>query len=237
MKLTRIAYGAGSVALLGLLALLARGCGGVPKPIEPAPPNDFVTRLICDRLSESNTVSEMSDVIEIAQNTGFVVQLGLELNPQRPTEFEGRQVAPATELPMMVVIYPRGSDDTDPKTLKGGVRPLFQPGGKRTWFLINDRECGYWSWAGRRTRIIPRQPVSPTSLAGWKSGKSQWYWSYMCVDKDQTGDFVFEIRLLPTASHISPVRRELGPPVVLKRGLLRVVPAAEKIDSRKDSAG
>lgn len=216
------------VCSLTLLGMLPQGCGEAIKPIEPAPPNVFVSRLLCDRVSDSGTASAMGDVIEIEQNTGFIVQLGLELNPQRPMEFETRKVVNPLEWPMMVVIYPRNSDDTDPQKLEAAVKPLDLPGYRRSWMLPNSGECSYWYWGGRSTRTFPRQPVSPTSLADWKSKKSQWYCTYMCVDKDQTGDFVYEIRLLPTAFWISQVRFEYGPPVVLKRGLLRVVPTPEK---------
>ncbi len=231
MKSTCNACLAWSLALLGVLSL---GCGGAIKPIEPASPNDFVSQFLCDRLSDSDDASAMSDVIEIRQNTGFIVQFGLEPNPQRPTEFEHRKVAPPPEWPLMVVIYNRNSDDTDSKTLKGCVQPLDRRDRmdrsieKRSWHLLNSFESAFWGAGARNTRTIPRQPVSPTAIADWKSGKTQWYWSYMCVDKDQSGDFVFEIRLFPTAFWISPARYEMGPHVVLKRGLLRVLPAPEQ---------
>ena len=160
--------------------------------------------------------------------------MGLELSATLPTEWEGQTVVPSAEWALMVVIYPRESDDTDARTLKGRVNPLDQLNRlqqsiqKRQWFLPNSGESSFWYYGGRSSKKPPRKPVSPTAQADWKSGKSQWYWSYMCVGKDQIGEFVFEIRLFPTAHHISPIRRELGPPIVLKRGLLRVVAASEK---------
>ena len=227
MKPTRDAVIA---CILVLLSTLWCGCSRPIQPIEPAPPNDLVTRLICDRLSDKNEVSAMGDTIEIKQNTGFVVQLGLVPNPQRPTEYEKRKVAPDNQWPLMVVIYPRESDDTDPKTLKGNVRSLDRLNGflnsieKRPQFLLYSGESKFWSAGGRNKLKIPRQPVSPTHIADWKSGKTRWYWTYMCVDKDQTGEFVYEIRMLPTAFWISPVRADEGPWLLLKRGLLRVLP-------------
>ena len=219
---------------LALWGLLAWGCGRALKPIEPAPPNDFVARLICDQLSDSNTATPLGDVVEIEQNTGFFFQMGLEPHTVHPSAWEASAVVPTLEWALMVVIYPRQSDDTDAQTLKGRVNPLDQlnrlqqSNEKRRWFLPNSGESSFWFYGGRASKTTPRKPVGPTALADWKSGKSEWYWSYMCVNKDQLGEFIYEIRLFPTAHHISPVRRELGPPVLLKRGLLRVVAAPEK---------
>ncbi len=222
---------AGSLALWGLLAW---GCGGDLKPIEPAPSNNFVGKLLVDRVSDAGEASPLGDVVEIEQNTGFFFQIGLEPLTTHPPAWESSQVVPTSEWALMVVIYPRESDDTDARTLKGRVNPLEQlnrllkPIEPRRWFLPNSGESSFWFYGGRASKTPPRKPVGSTALADWKSGKSEWYWSYMCVDKDQTGEFIYEIRLFPTAHHISPVRRELGPPIVLKRGLLRVVAASEK---------
>ena len=207
------------LALCAAAAVVISGCASMtaPRTAKPVEVKVFVAAMF-----------------EIGQNTGFFFQMGLELSATPPTEWEGQAVVPASEWALMVVIYPRQSDDTDALTLKGRVNPLDQlnrlqqPLQKRQWFLPNSGESSFWFYGGRSSKTFPRKPISPTAQADWKSGKTPWYWSYMCVGQDQVGEFVFEVRLFPTAHHISPVRRELGPPIVLKRGLLRVAAAPEK---------
>ncbi len=201
----------------------------VSQPIEPVSPNDFVARLFVERVVDSKQSIEMDDVIEIGKNQGFIAQFGLELAQELPTQFEGRKVEAPSEWGMMVLIYPRNGDSKSKSALRGCVQPLDRPGQKRSWMLVNAGESSFWSADGRNALKVPTQPDSLESMASWKAGKSNWYWSYMCVDKDQEGEFVYEIHLLPTARWISPVRLEYGTPVVLKRGLLKVV--EEKLDA------
>ena len=49
-----------------------------------------------------------------------------------------------------------------------------------------------------------------------------WYWTFICADKNQVGEFVVEVLLFPTGRWESAVRLEYGEPVVLKRFVLKV---------------
>ncbi len=209
-----------------LCLFLGLGCGSV-RPVDPVPPNDFVATFHADRVLDSKKSVPIPDVVEIPINEGFIAQFGIEPAKQSPTEYEGRKVEGASDWSMMVIIYPRNGEANDDSTLRGGVNAINRPGLKRSWMLVNEGVSPFWSAGGHGKQPVPKTPVRKESLGLWKAGGENWYWSFICLEKDQVGEFIFEVHLLPTARWISPVRFEYGPPVVLKRGLLRVKPQQE----------
>ncbi len=212
--------------------LLAAGCGsGRDTPVvAAAPPNDFVNSIVVERVLADDAVSVLAEVTEIPVNTGFVVQFELLAAAALPSELESRTVLHPDKWPADVVFFPRGGISADVTDLKGSC-PIFSrssgPPKSHSDIMINSFYSSFWSYCGFQETVALKQPASVASRLRWKKNKAPWFWTYFCVGQDQVGEFVYEIRIYPTAAWKSTVRFELGEPVVLHRGLLRVVPAPE----------
>ncbi len=207
------------------------GCGSsLDRPVvTPAPPNDFVKTLVIERVQEKDKVAPIEDETEITVNTGFLVQFEMIPGETIPTEIQSRKVLHPDKWPADVVFFPRGATSADVTDLKGCC-PIFMrasgPPKTETDIMINSWHSAFWSDCGFSEKVVLKKIASEASRTRWKKNKAPWFWTYFCVGKDQVGEFVYEIRVYPTAAWKSTVRFELGEPVVLKRGLLRVVPAS-----------
>ncbi len=217
---------------LFILAGVTLGCGaGRDRPVvAPAPPNDFVKSIILERINTANdSVSEWSDEIEIPVNTGFVAQFELVAEEAFPDEYHDREVRHPNRWMIDVMTFPRGGKSTDKEALRG-TGPIFprEPTSEKSANAdspLHAFNSKHWYYCGFTPANMLKKPVSEKSRQRLKALKNPWFWTYFCGPKDQVGEFVYEIRIFPTAAWISPVRSEFGDFVVIKRGLLRVVPA------------
>ncbi|MGH7199580.1 MAG: hypothetical protein ACREJB_03185, partial [Planctomycetaceae bacterium] len=79
---------------------------------------------------------------------------------------------------------------------------------------------GLGDWARSGFDGPPERPESwPKS---WPKEEVR-LWTYVSAREDEPGEYVYELTLFPTAAWTSSVRFDIGRPVVLQRGLLRVV--------------
>jgi hypothetical protein len=63
------------------------------------------------------------------------------------------------------------------------------------------------------------------------------FWTFVTPPPDQDdllGEYVYEVRLYPTARWVSDVRQEFGDPIVLRRGTLIVVEDTEPLSGSVD---
>lgn len=215
--------------IIAMSTLLALGCGsGRDTPVvAPAPPNDFVKLIAVERVLADDTVSVLAEDTEIPVNTGFVVQFEMIAADTLPLELQSRKVLHPDKWPADVVFFPRGATSAEVTDLKGYC-PIFMrssgPPKTEADIMINSWYSGFWSDCGFSKNVVLKKIASEASRTRWKKNKTPWFWTYFCVGKDQVGEFVYEIRVYPTAAWKSTVRFEMGEPVVVKRGLLRVVP-------------
>ena len=110
----------------------------------------------------------------------------------------------------------------DPQGIYPGIivirPPDSEPSQLPRVFLFVDRkceECGY-------DRNRPTQPSGDLALESWKTDKCFWYWTYLCVGKDKTGRFEYDVRLYPTIHFQSRTTRTLGDFIVIQRGKFTV---------------
>ena len=211
--------------------LFASGCGSERDTpvVAPAPSNHFVKSIGVERVLANDTVSVLAEETEIPVNTGFVVQFEMIAADALPLELQSRKVLHPDKWPADVVFFPRGATSADVTDLIGFC-PIFMrasgPPKTEADIMINSWHSAFWSDCGFSEKSVLKRPASEASRTRWKKNKAPWFWTYFCVGKDQVGEFVYEIRVYPTAAWKSTGRFELGEPVVLKRGLLRVVPAS-----------
>lgn len=209
-----------------VMCLFLVGCRP-PEPVLPAVENPFACKLVFQQLSKEHDAVPVSDgvpVLTVAKNRGFVMQIGLEVCDAVPGKVSGRGVSPVLNWPLVVVTYPKMEGDSSSRVLKGGVFEIDPPGVKRMARRIEYPQHGFWHCSGFNEWKFPKQPIGKLHEKRWREGKTLWYWTFICADKDQVGEFVVEVRLFPTAKWVSALRAEFGDHVVLKRFHLNVTP-------------
>lgn len=191
-----------------------------PAEIAPVPPNPFVDNLVVRDLASGTDVAEP---LEIQVNSGFTALISCVPKSDCPGELATRPVQAPNLWPMTVVIYPRGDDPDSRAAIEAACRSLAEPGRRVT--------------AGRPSSEPP--PFAPPlgSMAHFRdsgfrelpahvkrlSEDAIQYWTYIAVNPNQPGEYVYEVSLFPTSAWISDIRFDAGPRVVLRRGLLRVL--------------
>lgn len=231
-----------TLILLILASTYGVGCGsGRDDPtVVPAPPNKFVDSIVVEQVLEGDIVLELDEETDTPVNSGFVVQFEFTPAKQIPSEYHSREVLHPSKWPADVVFFERGGTSSGKTAFKSNciifpiirkfpLPPIYSrsasPPKGHADIMINSFHNEFWSYGGFDQDIdVHLQPVSLDSRARLKKAKNLWFWTYFCGPKDQVGEFVYEIRVFPTAAWISTVRFELGEPVVLKRGLMRVLP-------------
>jgi hypothetical protein len=167
-----------------------------------------------------------SETIEIAAPGGQYVQSELERHNSPPEAIEERHVATPDRWPITFAVYRR---DNSPEqalefqcfVMEGTVeRP---PAGEThlhpplTLVRVGSNEL-------RSERGFAGLPIIGPPRLG-----SNLYWTFFFPpDKENpTGEYVYEVRLYPTARWVSDIRTETGDPIVLRRGKLIVVQEEE----------
>ncbi len=210
-----------------LWLLTSAGCGPhVPAPIEPVPPNEFVSRFVMLRLDRGKSPVEITDDIEVIVNTGFVAHIKLDPRGTIPEKYVDRTVVFPEDWSMMVTISPRDRQQSVEDTIYNHAAPLHatHPYGpvSRSVGSALMTECGL-------TLENSPQGGIPFLADGVKSKEKKLsYWTFICGPKDLPGEYVYEVRLLPTGAWLTAFRSEYGDPVVLRRGLLRVLPGSSE---------
>ena len=219
------------IMIASISFLLGCGLQNDTPVVNAAPPNDFVKSIVVERVYGDDTATLLADETEIVVNTGFIVQFEMIPSDAIPSEYHARTVTPPDKWSADVVFFPRGKTSADVTELKGNC-PIFSrktgPSRSPTDIVINSWYSSFWALCGFSETVVPKVIASEGSRSRWQENGDPWFWSYFCVSKDQVGEFVYEIRVYPTAAWKSKVRAELGEPVVLKRGLLRVVPVQDE---------
>ncbi len=190
--------------------------------IEPAPPNDLLTRFTMLRLNRSQSPVEITSEIEVVVNSGFVAHFNFEPRDSIPQQFAERDVVPCVDWGMMVTISPRDLQNSAKDTIFNPVTPLHathHPGP-----VNRGSPTALWTECGFTSIDLPKGHVAYIPIGAVSKEKKLTYWTYICGPKDTPGEYVYEVRLLPTGAWLTAFREEYGEPVVLKRGLLRVLP-------------
>lgn len=204
--------------LIGLLLVWRRA----PREIEPAGPNPFVQKVIIEPI-EKDAVA-FGETIHIPATHGVYAKVTLERFEELPPVIEEREVSLPHRWPITFAIYRLGHLDgpeareytclvpgdfvEDPKRspIGGGQPPPYLPriGTRQGW----RRAVGFQG----EPDLPARRPDKNENV----------YWTFLTVpdQNEPAGEYVYEVRLYPTARWISSIRFEKGPPIVLQRGLL-----------------
>jgi hypothetical protein len=200
----------------GWLLVSERGSGYVPVGPNPFAEIEF-TRL--------ETGVAIPEILHLRAGTGFFAEVRIIPKSPLPTTLwdERRRIAVPVQPPLqwcpVVAHYPHGYSPRDaegdywsrfgyyfdpkrPKKYRNAVG-LPMPGSSDGWHA-----CGYRA---------PPQPPADLKLNELR------FWTYLAARPEESGEIVYEIKLLPTA-HIpegwAAVRR--GPNVVVWRGVMRI---------------
>lgn len=191
--------------------LLVALAGCAERPIAPAEATPFIERLDVTRLDLDEPLSE---TIDLDVNTGFYANIAFIPGSAIPETLDGRSVQPTNDWTLALIIVPRGSDRGQKTTIYAPCNRFARPR-ERVPPLPYSGAMGIWGPSGYRS-----PPQKPTA---WPQNEYR-FWTYFAVPPDQPGDYVYELAVFPTSVWKSLVRSDVGPPVVLKRGVLHVHP-------------
>ncbi len=206
------------VCLLFTTAFLY-GCGNVDNGAEMAPPNELVQTLTVEVVCDGKA-TPLGESVDLVVNTGVILQMHLIPNEKRPDEYLDREMASLEDWGMQMWVYREGTSNMPPSAELSFTVPLADKPSD-----LASRIGGYsmhWSYCGFLDIKPLKKPVGENARGIWKKGEGLWFWTYLCGGKDHTGEFVYEIRLLPTAQAISAVRYEVGNSMILQRGKLHI---------------
>lgn len=192
-----------------------------PPPILPANPAPYVKQFTFTRLESGEPIG---DVVTLLQRTGFYANVDVTPNNLPGQIFADRELTETVYWPMTLAVIPRGWRGTERNTIempciryrqqisprqatvvkKGSPKPTpLAVGNMKTWPV----SAGY---SGSPKKI---PPLTKGNLCGY---------TFFALGNHPPGEYVYELRIYPTAHWISDVRFESGPPLVLQRGLLQV---------------
>ncbi len=209
-----------------LLLLTVAGCGPhAPAPIESAPPNEFLSRFVMLRLDKGKSPVEITDDIEVIVNTGAVAQFKLDPRSTIPAKYFDRAVVSPEDWSMMVTISPRDHQQSVEDTI---FNPVVSVHATHRFGPVNSGTTSLMSECGLTLADLPKGGIPFLPQGSKSKEKTFTYWTYICGPKDLPGDYVYEVRLLPTGAWLTAFRSEYGQPVVLRRGLLRILPQSSE---------
>lgn len=188
--------------------------------IQRAPPNPFVKTLVFERIDDGQPIGDM---MEMRTNAGVYASIVLTAAGDTPVVFEEHEVQDPARWPLALFIYPRGASAESEDSLgnpcmkfnRQGVRFRQAVGsGPKLFVPVRGTTRGYWTAdVGFEGDLKP-----PKS---WPEDEIR-FWTFFALRDQRPGEYVYELTLYPTARWTSSVRITMGPPVVLRRGLLRV---------------
>lgn len=228
-----------------------------PGEILPADPNPFVRhvtvlpielqvdesrgdRLHADPLplvTAPDAIRPFEDVIEIPSRAGQYLLIDLDRNESPPATIDGSDVSEPNWWPITFAVYRLGDPEGEsacefschcsegtiplpPISETGQHPPPMLPVIGRTLRNPSDAFVGF-----------PDIGVPP-------EGHNR-YWTFVVPpDRERPeGDYVYEVRLYPTAHWVSAVRWETGQPIVLRRGLLVAIDETKSTALAHDGGG
>lgn len=219
MSRRRIFVGAISTAILtAVAALIWYYRPRSPIEVLPVPPNPYVESYRLERLDGE----PVADVVEVRPGTGFYAILTAKLADDAPKTYEGRKISDAIHWSATLALYPRTARNVSRETFEWSCGTFKPKGMLRRGAKEPDRTNGkpHPPWRGR----IPTHcghTGEPKLSKPLPKGDICRY-TYFAVGDHPPGEYVYELRVYPTARWISWFRCEHGTPLVLQRGLLKV---------------
>lgn len=203
-----------NVCLL-LLGTAGAGCGKQPLP--PAPPNDFVSEVRFELLPDHTAIGHE---LRWTFGEGRFAEFCCVPRDDYPREYEGRTVKAPEDWPITLVLFRPGKKWSDRGTVWLGLTrySLGQIGRPQKVLPLRHDRVG---WHHAR---FPGDPPCPKYVT--EATDKLYGWTFLALKPELTGEFVYEVLLFPTWTG-TVVYYDLGPPVVLKRGLFRIDPRQE----------
>lgn len=165
-----------------------------------------------------------ADTIEIPVDHGQYVQLELECFELFPNTIDGREVAPSDRWPLSLAIYRSGDDPDSAREFRCMV-----PDGA---IELPPRGEGHLHPPPRLVHVGSPELRTEYGFAGIPDIKPadegcHRYWTFIFPPDEgkPEGEYVYEVRLYPTARWVSAIRSEAGDPIVLRRGRLIAIDA------------
>lgn len=210
----------------GIISVLGMALGLVawflwprpPAPWTPADPNPFVRKIVIENIDDKPV--PVGEVVTIPADKGVYLRIDLELFEDFPATIGSREVAPPHRWPITFAVYRLGK----PQSPTAKEFKCFCP---TDLVEIQPRDQ-----AGKLPPpFLPRVGIPGLSLKWGANGVPQAasaekghvaFWTFIHPPdvKNPAGEYVYEIRLYPTARWISKIRSESGDPIVIQRGLL-----------------
>lgn len=213
-----------------IAATLASGCMLLwwyfhdARQSHPSSAESFVAKVVVERLDDAQRLDE---TVELRLGSGFYISAGFVPQKNLPDALDGREIQDPAFWPVALVFYARGASLKDASAVRKPCIRFERPANRRV------RQRG----SEANTRFIPIGNTHPYAPSGRPSGRrappnlpKDWppdemrFWTYFGLPEDRLGEYVYELTLYPTARWVSSVRFELGPPVVIRRGELRLDP-------------
>lgn len=232
----------GIVGVLGLVLVLAAWFlwPRRPAPWTPADPNPFVRKIVIENIDDKPV--PVGEVVTIPADKGVYLRIDLELFEDFPAMIGSLEVAPPHRWPITFAVYRLGK----PQAPTAKEFMCFCP---TDLVEIQPRDQ-----AGKLPPpFLPRVGIPGLSLKWGANGVPQAasaekghvaFWTFIHPPdvENPAGEYVYEIRLYPTARWVSKIRSESGDPIVIQRGLLIVqkvvetTPSASRPSARRSVA-
>jgi len=189
----------------------------------PVDPSLFLTEVSFIRRDNEELIG---DTIELPVRSGIYAEIAYTPNQTLPDHYGELAVQPPRRWPMGIEIFPR-SDINRKSSIQLPVFPL-KP--KRRVIrrglghavpmkdrFISFAGTGHWTEAVGYTGV-------PDALNRESEESEIRKWTYFTTGSENLpGEYVYEIQIYPSTHWASSVRIAMGPPFVVKRGLLTIV--------------
>ncbi len=186
----------------------------------PVPPNVLVRDVEIHTWSDPPEL--VGETIEISSQQGVFLLLRLHPFETRPEELDGRKVCRPVDWPVTFTLF-RADDPGGPTLRHLRCEPLFSiPIDPDETNLA--RHIGMPAVYGDTRLFLRRLGYGKPPQLPPQTDVEGLYWTFAVpTDREHpAGEYVYEVRLYPTARWVSSVRNEAGEPLVLRRGRLIV---------------
>jgi hypothetical protein len=175
-----------------------------------------------------------SETIEITAQGGQYVQVELERHESPPIAIADREVTSPDRWPITFALYRRDDFPDDAVEFQCFVteatveRPPEDEANRHPPPWLVD--------VGSNELRSDRGFVGFPAIGPAREGCNV-YWTFIFPPdaENPAGEYVYEVRLYPTARWVSDIRSETGDPIVLRRGLLIAVEDKPPADSQADT--